>query len=286
MYSKVDINTYISSGILEAYALGDLSPAERAEVEEMIFRYPEIKAELAAIEETLEAVAFHTAVEPEKNLKGKVMARAFGESAPAAPQKPEKDGKVVSMPIRGEKAGKSNRSKVYQYSLAAAVTFAVLSSVAAVYYFGKWQNAEERLYVVIAERTAMAQNYRTVENQLDSVNRELAIYSGDQFNEIKLQGLAIAPEAGATVFWNRNSSEVFLNPSKLPAAPADKQYQLWAIVDGQPVDIGVVSVDKNGGLLKMKEVRNAAAFAITLEPAGGSPSPTPDQMYVMGETAS
>jgi hypothetical protein len=37
-----------------------------------------------------------------------------------------------------------------------------------------------------------------------------------------------------------------------------------------------------GDFSAMKQVQNATAFAITLEPRGGSPSPTMDQMYVMG----
>ena len=284
----MDIEKYISSGILEAYALGELPPAERAEVEEVVSRYPEIKAELAEIEVTMEAIAMHTAVAPDKNLRAKVLGKALGNEAYTAPKPTEEEeGRVVPMPAAKEAAARqSGRSNTYTYYLAAAISFAVLTSAAAVYFFGKWQDAEDRLYVVVAERTAMAQNYKTVENQLDSLSRELAIYASDDFNEIKLQGLAIAPEAGATVFWNRNSNEVFLNPANLPEPPQGKQYQLWAIVDGKPVDMGMVTSEKNGGLLKMKEIENAAAFAITLEPAGGSPSPTMEQMYVMGETAS
>ena len=277
----MDIDKYISSGILEAYAMGDLSSAERADVERMISLYPEIRAELTLIEETLEAVAVHTAVAPNANLREKVLRKAIGAEGSGTANPVEENGKVVPF---HEKQNKSGAGR-YKYYLAAAITFAVLTSFAALFFYSRWQDAEDRLYVAVAERTAMAQNFKTVENQLDSVSRELAIYANENFNEIELQGLALAPEASATVFWNRNTSEVFLNPSSLPAAPADKQYQLWAIVDGEPVDLGVLSADRNRGLLKMKEVEGASAFAITLEPAGGSPAPTLDQMYVLGETS-
>ena len=69
--------------------------------------------------------------------------------------------------------------------------------------------------------------------------------------------------------------------NNLPLAPSDKQYQLWAIVDGKPVDAGIIG-DCNGGLCKLKNIPKASAFAITLEKKGGSPTPTLTAMFVMG----
>ena len=279
----MDIEKYISSGILETYALGDLSQEERIEVENMISRYPEIRAELALIEETLEAVAFHTAVAPKRDIKAQILQEAFPGDQRTAVAPTEEDKKVIS--IRREGSEKKEAPQRYKYLLAAAVTFAVLSSVAAAFFWNKWQDAENRISVLALENTQLAQEFQNVNNRLEDVSEQLAIYSGDNFNRIELEGLPATPDANAIVFWNQKTGEVFLNPSNLPATPEDKQYQLWAIVDGQPVDMGLLSQEKNGGLLKMKTVENAAAFAITLEPAGGSKDPTLDQMYVLGKTS-
>jgi anti-sigma-K factor RskA len=271
---------YISSGILEAYVLGDLTQAEKSEVEKMVSLYPEIRAELALIEDTMEAIAFRTAVAPKNSSKEKILAKVFAEE--------EQDNRLQEAPDAAQepKAAKEiSISGRYSYYMAAAVTFALLSSVAAFIFWGKWQEAESRLSVVVAERTAIAQRYRTVENRLDAVNQQLAVYTNDNFSEVTLEGLALAPQAVATIFWNKNTREVFLNPAGLPAIPAGKQYQLWAIVDGQPVDIGLIASGENGGLVKMKQIAQASAFAITLEPSGGSPSPTLDQMVVLGKVS-
>ena len=67
----------------------------------------------------------------------------------------------------------------------------------------------------------------------------------------------------------------------MPAAPQGMQYQLWAIVDGKPVDAGVFDV-ATSGLLKMKTLDGAVAFAVTIEPRGGRPSPTLETMQVIG----
>ena len=85
----------------------------------------------------------------------------------------------------------------------------------------------------------------------------------------------------AEVFWNENN-QVFLNPKNLPAAPTGKQYQLWAIVDGKPVDMGMYDPNNKSLVQEMKTVSKPQAFAITLEKEGGSPTPTMEEMYVMG----
>ena len=72
--------------------------------------------------------------------------------------------------------------------------------------------------------------------------------------------------------------------TNLPSVPEGMQYQLWAIIDGKPVDAGMISTEKGiYHIQKMKSFGRAEAFAITLEKAGGSPTPTMDQMYVIAK---
>src|SRR5207237_341133 len=85
----------------------------------------------------------------------------------------------------------------------------------------------------------------------------------------------------ATVFWDTKSKDVYLLNNNLPAAPQGKQYQLWALVDGKPVDAGMMDVC--AGVCHMKNIPKAEAFAITLEKQGGSPSPDLGQLYVLGK---
>ena len=85
----------------------------------------------------------------------------------------------------------------------------------------------------------------------------------------------------ADVYWH-TSKKVFLEIKNLPDAPTGKQYQLWAIVDGKPVDMGMYSAKEDSTVQEMKSVDNAQAFAITLEKEGGNATPTMEEMYVMG----
>ena len=101
---------------------------------------------------------------------------------------------------------------------------------------------------------------------------------------VVLKGTPHAPDALAKIYWMKTTGDVYVDPSNLPGVPSGKQYQLWAIVDGKPVDAGMISTEKGiYHIQKMKSFGRAEAFAITLEKAGGSPTPTMDQMYVISK---
>ena len=53
----LNIKEYIESGVLELYVMGKLSEAENREVEQNIAQYPEVKAEVDAIEAAIEEYA-------------------------------------------------------------------------------------------------------------------------------------------------------------------------------------------------------------------------------------
>jgi anti-sigma-K factor RskA len=82
--------------------------------------------------------------------------------------------------------------------------------------------------------------------------------------------------AYAIVYWDTVSAskDVYLMINNLPQPASDKQYQLWALLNGQPIDLGMIEVKQQRLLYRMKNVQNAQAFAITLEPKGGSDQPT------------
>ena len=90
------------------------------------------------------------------------------------------------------------------------------------------------------------------------------------------------PGMRATVYWDKRTKDVYLMANNLPQPPAGKQYQLWAMIDGHPVDAGLMNWDGGNMLTPIKNVPVAQAFAITLESVGGSPTPHLDQLYVMG----
>lgn len=93
-----------------------------------------------------------------------------------------------------------------------------------------------------------------------------------------LAALNPAPGASARVLWNPKSREAWLVASGLAPAPAGKGYEVWVIGKAAPVPAGVFQVDVDGkAVFRLPDVAETAdvkTFAVTLEPASGTPAPT------------
>jgi len=270
----VDIEQYIASGILETYVLGELPEEERQGVEAVAAQYPEVRQEIGRIEETLESFAFKMAIKPAPHVKEQLLHRV--EETATGPQKEEKTTDPI---IRKHPA----TAAWVKYAMAASVALLIFTSFTSVYFWNQWKNTEQELSQLVAQNQVIADQYNQVNNQYEQALENLQIANDTAFAKVKMQGLDIAPNSYAVVYWNNNSEEVYLNSAGLPQPVSDKQYQLWAIVDGKPVNAGVFDVAEGTALMKMENIRNASAFAITLEPRGGSENPTLEAMYAMGQ---
>lgn len=261
----MNIEEYISSGILEAYALGDLSVIEQQTVEKNLTLYPQLREELEKIEKTQEAFLVKTSVQPRSAVKENIF-KAIASIKP----KP----KVIS--IHSERT-----IMLWKYAVAASVSLLIVSSLLAYTYYSRWRSTENDLNNLIAQNQQMAHDYNTVNQRLDKIENDIDIINNPSFTRVVMKGTENAPEAMASVYWNTTTNEVYLSIQNMKQLAKENQYQLWAIVDGKPVDAGVFDVDVSG-LLKMKTLSGAAAFAVTVEPRGGKPSPSLETLQVIG----
>lgn len=261
----MNIREYISSGILEAFVLGDLSEKERADVEKNILEYPELKKELANLEDVQEQLLLHTAIHPRTSVRTGLM------------EKIEHRPRQKVVPLRQE----GSRLNYWRLAVAASVALALMSSYLAYNYRSKLTIAETTLNQYIAQNQRMAQEYNNVNSRLDKVEDDLKVMENPAFKQVAMKGTGNAPGSLAFAYWNSDTRELFLRVQNMKELAANNQYQLWAIVDGKPVDAGVFDATFTG-LLKMKEIGGAAAFAVTIEPRGGQKNPTLETMQVIG----
>jgi anti-sigma-K factor RskA len=103
----------------------------------------------------------------------------------------------------------------------------------------------------------------------------------------ELKGVDLGAGAIATIAYDTNG-HAMLVADKLPRVPQGKAYQLWFIVGSKPPMPGkTFAPDSSGkGTVKEQMPREAlesATFAITLEPAGGSTTPT-SPIYLRSST--
>lgn len=260
----------ISSGLLDLYAAGLATPEEAGQVMQWKQQYPEVAAELDAIERSLESYARANAVQPAPALRQKLMAQIGGSEheLSAADVKPLVETKIVPMPA-------------YWRTAAAAAILLLLASV--VFNYLQYKKNTEAL----AQLDAATQNLAKAEASKQALLQDMQVVQSRYSTPVSLKGLEAAPEANAKVFWMQNTGEVFLDASNLPAAPANKQYELWAFVDGKPVNAGIILTTQSGStyrIQKMKAFGRAEAFAVSLEDKNTQPAVAPKgPVYVMGK---
>ena len=270
---------YIESGILELYVLGQLSVQEQSEVQNMASTYPEVKREMEAIEIAMEHYAVQNAVKPTFGLENKIFER-IGLSAIA----PQQEAKII--PLNAD-INSGYQAKIHGLRLALVACVALLVvSVAALYSaHSDLGIAREQITSLSSDREKFTStvNYMKVNNA--DLNKLVAMADDPNWKTIKLAGQK-NPNDNMVVYWHPKEQHVMVNTTKMALPVNDKahQYQLWALVNGKPVDLGVFDVNPDTAhiLVNMKEIGTAQAFAVTLEQRGGSPTPTMEQMMVMG----
>jgi anti-sigma-K factor RskA len=295
---------YIESGIIESYVLGVTTVGESAEVERLALEYPEIQAEIELVSNTFENYALQYEKEPPAFLKDKIMAQLFSEPISADRFQAAVHGgqaTVANEQIAGDSDQLSVNSNQLSgnteverevvslngasapqrsiFRMAASWVLLAMSIAGNIWFFKNWKNSEEKLMALETQNQVLAQEGKALKA---SYQEEVAILQNPDFKVITLAGQPVSPTAKALIYFDKNKKEVYLSAMKLPKPPVGKQYQLWAIIDGKPVDAGLI--DENGNILKMKSFDKVEAFAISLEATGGSTTEVGPKgaVYVVG----
>lgn len=276
-----EIRAHIESGLLELYVLGDISPDEKLHVEAMARQHASVRAEIEEIEHTLYRYADAQSVEPTPHLRDRVLNSLLTNLADNRTLKTvrsEEQGAAVKPLAPSTTIAKPTTSIFYKYAFAASLLLLCLSAAALSVLYKRLQTSEQRLLSATLSNRKFA-------HQVNVLDKELNVFRDPSYKIIQLKGTDKTPASALTVAWSAQKQKVIIDlySAKLPPADKDHQFQLWAIADGKPVDLGVFdSAQPDSADVKMmKSIASAQAFAVTIEPRGGSINPTLDQMVLI-----
>jgi anti-sigma-K factor RskA len=291
-----DFQAYIESGRLEQYALGELDPAAQAEVERWAARYPEVRQELDELLAGLGVYAEAHTLAPPAGLRDRVLSRVLAEigGTETAPATAPVAAPVAAAPTMRVSASNPRPAETYAaeppatrssgWAIAASVAL-LLSLAANALLYSRWQQTSTELVAAQNSQARFAQSSQVMERRLNSTQEQLHILrSPKEYKMVALAGTPAHPTAQARVMYNATAHRVYLDVQQLPPLPAGKQYQLWALDKGKPVDAGMLAANTATGdsIQQMKDIASAQAFAMTVEPVGGSAGPTLTTMTVIG----
>lgn len=245
----MDIKKYIESGILELYVLGKLSDAERQEVEANALQYPEIKAEIEATELALETYAMGQKTSPSPGSLDNIMNRIGFDSS----------------------SGSNSKTN---WGWITGILF-LLAAAWGISQMLQNQQLNTRSLNTQAELNQLQEECDEIQRQLNDTKLQLDIIRAQGNQPVIMKGNMATEEIIATVHWNKEAEKTYLDLNEWPTPPQGQQYQLWAIVNGTPTDMGPIDLSlTTDGFLEVPHYENAEAFAVSLEPEGGSPTPT------------
>jgi anti-sigma-K factor RskA len=275
----MDVKAYIETGILEQYALGDVSDQERREVECLSKIYPEIKAALVEAEMDLEMLANIGAVKAPSGLKSDILAEVSKHSQLPVDDSGAEKKAVSSTEVEERVVVQQKSSSTWPIVWAAAASVALLL---AFWQYIERENAEEELLSAQEAQRELLANNEYLRGEVEYLTEDVKENFDPSFQKIVLEPTKAEDQGGVSVLWQRKSGKVKINLASLPELPSDKQYQLWVLKDGVPSDMGVLPKDYQDVYIAESQTSEGDAFAITIEPLGGLKNPSLDQLVYMG----
>jgi anti-sigma-K factor RskA len=259
----MDSKEYIESGILELYVYGLLDENQNKEIHEMSIKDQDIANEIVAIEKSI--LSLSTSFSPFLSVQNfeKIKAELEVKHSKVIPLKPR------TMPN-------------YIGWAAAAVLLLFIG-----YQYN--QQSDIKNEVVTLENTNKELNEAVAnsENENQSTKEALNVIRDSKNTVVSLAGQTVSPSSFAKVYWNKQSQTVYIDASGLPEPPEGKEYQIWSLKLKPaltPTSIGLLTdfTKSSTKFFKVSGTSDAEAFGITLEPKGGSESPTMEQLYTLG----
>lgn len=263
----MDIQEYISSGILELYVYGALTEAESREVTQALKEHPEIRKEVEEIEVALQKLS--VAVAP-----------SYNAEALLASIKQKLSDKSESGVINIERKKKTPWVSYMGWAASLVLLIGLF------FLFGDNNELREQLNSEKARNARMEQQIADARDDVEKTEELLALLRDKEVSRIPLQGQNVDPGAYAAVYWNKKENRAYIDAQDLPEPPRGKVYQVWSLKlePLTPTSIGLLdefTMDDNK-IFALENANESEAFGITLEPEGGSESPTMDQLYVLG----
>lgn len=262
----MDIEAYIASGILELYVAGLLNEEENLEVYRLAEEHPKIKEEVLAIEAAILALSKSSA---DLSVARQEFANIINRL--------EGNGNIKVRQLHRK------RSDWIAYTGWAAA----LVLLAGLWWVYNQNNALE-LELQLRDNTMQVLENQIFEarNSLDRTRQLLDNLREKDIQVVSLGGQKVSPESYAKAYWDKAELKVFIDAKGLPEPPQGMVYQVWSLKLSPltPTSIGLLEnfISDENKIFALSNPNATEAFGITLEPAGGSETPTMEQLYTLG----
>jgi hypothetical protein len=252
----MDINNYISSGIIEMYVMGLCSPEEMAELELLRIKYPELHKAVLQFETEFENNAIKNATETGIKTDDRILQTL----------------QSLQTPVIAINSKQTAVKKINWFKPAAAAAI-LLFAASSIFNYVLYKKTKEQ---------QLALNEKEAYSPLPP--NDYTILNNPQITPVAMYGVGLHSICRCTMFWDKKTGKMYIMIHHLPQSSTQKDYQLWAMVNDQPVQVGIIKDEIRGRFIEMPNVpAGATAFSVTLEKAGGASTPTESETYLKGK---
>ncbi len=261
----MDTKQYIESGVLELYVYGLLSETDNSEVSQMAKEHPEIRDEIISIEKAI--VNLSTGFSPFLSTDNYEKIKAKLDL---------KYPKVIEMKPQ------NNWSQYVGWAAAVVLLLGIG------YQYTQLSETQNQVASIEKEKMSLKDTLVNLKGRNKQTLTALAVVRDAKNTVINLGGQAVSPKSSAKIYWNKETEVVYVDAAGLPEPPKGMVYQIWSLKLAPqltPTSIGLLSdfSANKEKIFTVEKTGDAEAFGITLEPAGGSKTPTMEQLYTLGK---
>lgn len=260
----------------DAYVVGALDDNERRAFEQHLAGCADCTREVAELRELTAALSQQVGATPPPGLRSRILEAvastpqeaaeptAAGDEEAVRPETPDAVPAPVT-PIRPAAAAEPTRARrrpgPWTIGLVAASLLAAVG-------LGGW---------AIQSRQDLEDSKRDAQVVAAQNSQLTRLLSAD---DVELVRGPFAESGGGVVVRSESEGEALLVGRNLPSLPEDQVYEAWTIEDA-PEPAGTFTTEDGSVVLELPEATfDAQAVAVTVEPAGGSPQPTTDPVFV------
>ena len=251
----MDINNYISSGIIETYVMGLCTTEEKNEMELLRHLHPKLNAAVIQFEIELENNLLQNATEPGNTVDEEILQSLNS----------------LQTPVVAINTAKTNPRKISWYKPVAAAAVLLLAA-SAFYNYTQYKKINE-------QQLALQEKEKYSPLPISDYN----ILKQPSITPVAMYGVALHSICRCTIFWDKKTGKAYIMIHHLP--PSSKNnYQLWAMVDGKQINVGLINDKIRDRFIEMQNVpAGAISFIVTLEKEGGNTTPTISETYLSGK---
>ena len=265
----MDINAYIESGVLELYVAGSLSKKENKEVYKLMLKHPEILQEVLEIEAAVIKLTGATSQKYNSHIFNSIKEKL---------KLGDKNVNVVSI-----------TKPKYNWFTYTGWAAALIVGAGMLWTINQKKQLEADITTANIENAYLEEQIEAAKTDLAATKNLLNVLRERNIITVPLGGQGQFASSYAKVYWSKNDNSIYLDAQGLPDAPKGKVWQVWSLTLNPltPTSLGTIdnfNSDDNK-IFTIANTNESQAFGITLEPEGGSESPTMDQLYTLGVVA-